>query len=277
MKRIAIVTGATSGVGREFVRQLDGALYGKLDETWAVARDAEELEEVSRATYAYVRPFACDLTQDASLAQLRRALAVEEDVRVLWLVNSAGTGWFGRQQDADPQAICDMVRLNCLALTELCEMALPYMASGSRIVNMASVAAWLPLPQMGLYAATKSFVLDVTRALNEDLAGTGISACAVCPKALRTRFWDKAGSASGLGMALGTESVYDVVRKAIAAAEAGRGCVITSPDMVAVCAAAKLLPYGVLAGIGKLVLAGSARPKASERPVTPDEAMAAAE
>ena len=277
MKRIAIVTGATSGVGREFVRQLDGAYYGKLDEIWVVARGREGLEEVGRSTYAAVRPFALDLTQDNALAVLREALAAEEGVRVLWLVNSAGTGWFGRQQDASPARVDAMVRLNCLALTGMCELALPYMASGSRIVNMASVAAYLPLPQMGLYAATKSFVLDVTRALNEDLAGTGITACAVCPKALRTRFWDDAGQARGLGMALGTEKVYDVVRKAISAAEAGRGSVITSPDMVAVCAAAKVLPYGLVAGIGKLALGVAATTPHAERQATPEETMAAAE
>lgn len=268
MKTIAIVTGATSGIGHEFVRQLDGEYYGRIDEFWAVGRSRERLEELASSTYAPVRPLALDLTQQASLDELRALLAREdaalanagqEGLRISWLVNSAGFGRFGAfgvYGDADPQAQAgtdaDMVRLNCLALTELCEMALGYMGPGSRIVNMASVAAYLPISPMATYAATKRFVLDLTRALNEDLRGTGIHACAVCPKAVRTRFWDEAGAASGIGFAFGCERAYGVVRKAIAAAERGRGSIITSPDMKVACAVAKVLPYPVLAGVGRV-------------------------
>ena len=255
MKRIAIVTGATSGAGREFVRQLDGTLYGQLDELWAVARSGEELEALANVTYAPVRPFALDLTDPASFDVLRAALAAEGEVRVSWLVNSAGCGWFGPQADADPAVVRRMVSLNCLALAETCELALPYMGDGSRIVNMSSVAAWLPLPQMGVYAATKRFVLDMTRALNEDLRGTGIHACAVCPKAMDTAFWREAGPARGLGYLLGSEKPYHMVRRAIAAAQAGRGSVITAPEMRAVCAVAQVLPYGALALAGRAALA----------------------
>lgn len=275
MKSIAIVTGATSGIGREFVRQLDGEYYGRIDEFWAIGRNTERLAELASSTYARVRPFALDLTQQAALDELRAALTEEasrlaaegSELRVGWLVNSAGFGRFGAFGGVgagtdDSEASCDaagvdtqMVRLNCLALTEMCEMALAYMGPGSRIVNMASVAAYLPISPMATYAASKRFVLDVTRALNEDLRGTDIHACAVCPKAVRTRFWDEAGKASGIGFAFGTESAYNVVRKAIAAVERGAGSVITSPDMKVACGAAKVLPYPVLASVGRLAQA----------------------
>lgn len=250
MKNIAIVTGATSGVGREFVRQLDGRYFGTLDEIWAVARHADDLAELARNTYAPVRAFALDLTRDESPGTLAAALKADDGIRVGWLVNSAGFGWFGPLQDVCAQTAADMVRLNCLALVDVTSATLPYMDRGSRIVNMASVAAWLPLPHMGLYAATKRFVLDMTRSLNRDLAGTGINACAVCPKAMKTGFWDDAGADAGMGRILGTERVYDVVRKAIAAVNQGRGSLVTAPDMKAVCALANVLPYGLLVALG---------------------------
>ncbi|MEE8715453.1 MAG: SDR family NAD(P)-dependent oxidoreductase [Coriobacteriales bacterium] len=259
MKSIAIVTGATSGVGREFCRQLDGTYYGRIDEIWAIGRDEDALAEVRRALYAPVRTFALDLRDPHSFGVLRSALAAEEDACVSWLVNSAGFGWFGLETQADPSLMVDMVRVNCLAVVETIGLALPYVQPGSRIVNMSSVAAFLPLPGMGMYAATKRFVLDVTRVLNDELEGTGVHACAVCPKALNTGFWKDAGQAASMGKMLGEESVYDVVRKAIDAVEAGRGRVITSPDMHVVNVAMKLLPYGLTSAIGKAALHASIR------------------
>ena len=265
MKNIVIVTGATSGVGREFVRQLDGTLFGKIDEIWAVARSAQDLARLADETYAHVRPFALDLTREGAAAAIEDALAEEqagdEGVCVKWLVNSAGCGWFGPAQDMPAEVAARMVRLNCLALTELVGGVLPFMQPGSRIVNMASVAAWLPLPGMGLYAATKRFVLDLTRGLNEDLRGTGISATAVCPKAVKTGFWDDAGAdeAKGIGFFFGCERVYDVVRRALRAAEAGCGAVVTDPGMKVACAAFQVLPYGVTCGAARAALAVQGR------------------
>ena len=177
-------------------------------------------------------------------------------IDVAWLVNSAGSGWFGAYQDMGGDDVRRMVELNCLALADVTSAALPYMKPGSHIVNMASVAAYLPLPGMALYGATKRFVLDLTRGLDEDLHGTGITATAVCPKAIKTAFWDEAGSedAKSMGFFFGTESTYDVVRKAIRAAQAGHGKVITAPDMKLACAAFKVLPYGVTCAATRVAL-----------------------
>lgn len=262
MKNVIVVTGATSGVGREFVRQLDGLMYGKVDEIWAVARSEEELERLAGETYAPVRRFALDLTDRESARVLGDALAEEQakdGVCVSWLVNSAGIGWFGPMQEMGAASADRMVRLNCLALIDVTLEALPFMQPGSHIVNMASVAAYMPLPGMGLYAATKRLVLDMTRSLNEDLRRTGVTACAVCPKAMRTAFWEAAGSDAdkSMGFFFGTERVYDVVRKAIRAARAGRGSVITSPDMAVACAAFKALPYGATCAAARLGLAAA--------------------
>ncbi len=265
MKNIVIVTGATSGLGREFVRQLDGTLFGKIDEIWAVARSESDLARLADEAYAPVRPFALDLTRDGAAATIEDALVQEQagdgGVCVKWLVNSAGCGWFGPAQDMPSETAERMVRLNCLALTELVGGVLPFMQPGSRIVNMASVAAWLPLPGMGLYAATKRFVLDLTRGLNEDLRGTGITATAVCPKAVRTGFWDGAGADKdkGMGFFFGCESAYDVVRHALRAAQAGRGAVVTDPGMKVACAAFQVLPYGVTCAAARAALSVQGR------------------
>ncbi len=260
MKRIVIVTGATSGVGREFVRQLDEALHGQVDEIWAVARNAGELAQLADETLTPVRAFGLDLTSSGAVSELEAALAAENaalGIYVSWLVNSAGTGWFGTYQDMDGNRVRRMVELNCLALADITSAALPYMGPDSHIVNMASVAAYLPLPGMALYGATKRFVLDLTRGLNEDLRGTGITATAVCPKAMKTAFWDEAGtdSAKSMGFFFGCENVCDVVRKAVRAAAMGRGKVVTSPDMKLACAAFKILPYGVTCAATKAALA----------------------
>lgn len=257
MKRIALVTGATSGVGREFCRQIDGCCFGQLDEIWAVGRNTQELEKLGRNLYAPVRSFALDLRDARSFAELQGALAAEDDPDgpcISWLVNSAGFGWFGREQLADAALIVDMVQVNCLAVVELVRLALPYMQAGSCIVNMSSIAAFLPVPGMGTYASTKRFVLDLTRTLNTELDGTGIHACAVCPKAMDTGFWDSAGEAAGMGKALGSESVYEVVRKAIEAVRSGKGSIITAPDMRALAVATKVLPYGLMARLGSLAM-----------------------
>lgn len=260
MKTVVVVTGATSGVGREFVRQLDGMLYGEVDEVWAVARCAEGLMGLAGQTHAPLRAFPCDLTRPDGVQLMEEALAQEQATQgicVKWLVNSAGCGWFGNYQDMDRKTVRRMVELNCLALADMTSAALPHMLPGSRIVNMSSVAAYMPLPGMALYSATKRFVLDLTRALNEDLRGTGISACAVCPKAMRTAFWDEAGERRDrdMGFFFGTEPVDTMVHRALRAARAGRGSIVTSPDMKLACAAFKALPYGLTCAAAKAGLA----------------------
>ena len=128
MKNVAIVTGATSGVGREFVRQLDEMLYGSIDEIWAVARSEESLARLSETARTPVRAFALDLTDTSAPRRLEMALELEQaaqGVNVAWLVNSAGSGWFGGYQDMDSSAVRRMVELNCLALADITRQPSP--------------------------------------------------------------------------------------------------------------------------------------------------------
>ena len=239
MTSIAIVTGASSGLGAELVRQLEAGAMGKLDEIWAVSRHAVKTGEL-------VRPFALDLTDPASFDVLEAALAEKGDARVVLLANNAGFGTFGNFADMPARDNAAMVRLLMLAPVELTYRALPYMGPGSRILNVASVAAFMPQPQLATYSAAKRFVLDLSRSLDAELGPVDIHVTAVCPKFMRTAFLSHAGAddvAARMAGLTGFEDVRRVARRALAAARAGRALCIPSADMRALYVATKLLPY----------------------------------
>lgn len=160
-KRVAIITGASSGLGREFARQLDAQQVA--DELWLVARNERALADVADELDTPSRAVAADLTSEADIANIRATLSAE-DPRVTFLVNAAGFGKFGDWQTISDAAVDSMIDLNCRGLVDMTR-ALPYMERGSRIIQVASAAAFTPLPHMNVYAATKSFVLHYTRAL----------------------------------------------------------------------------------------------------------------
>lgn len=248
MKSIAIVTGASSGVGKEFVRQLCMGKGGPLDEVWVIARSEEVLEELA-AEHAEpkVCPIPLDLTRDDSFPQLEQLLA-QEDVCVQWLVNSAGFGTFGDFGSVGRTDNANMVRLNCLAVVQMMSVVLSHMRPGSRIINLASIAGAIPQPYLATYSATKAFVLELSRMLDHELSPIGIHVTAVCPKFMRTGFLDAPGdhATANRMTVIGFEDVHRVVSCAIARALLGRQLCITSPDMRASYLLAKILPRRVL-------------------------------
>ncbi len=192
MKKVAIVTGASSGMGQQFART--AAQQFNFDELWIIARRAERLEalaqELSKQT---VRCLPMDLTDVNSLTDFSHLLK-DEDVEIVLLVNAAGYGKFQAVQDI-PQSVADhMLALNCKALMDLCYICLPYMKRGSKILNIASVAAFQPVPYIGEYAATKAFVLSFSRSLWTELRPQGITVTALCPYWTKTEFFDVANT-----------------------------------------------------------------------------------
>lgn len=241
MKSIAIITGASSGVGREFARQLDAE--GGLDEIWLVARREAVLREVAAGLATPSRVLALDLTEESSFETIANLLD-EGDVDVRWLVNSAGFGKFGDFVTIDERATMDMVRLNCLGVVEACYHVLPHMTAGGRIVNLASIAGVVPQPRLSVYSATKGFVLDFSRTLDHELASTGIHVTALCPKFMRTGFLDAPGdeeAARAMTM-IGFEPVEHVVRTALRYARRGWPLCIPAWDMKAAHVITKILP-----------------------------------
>lgn len=186
--KIAIVTGASSGMGRETAVQLADRFAG-FGEIWLVARRMERLTELENKLPVPVKKFAIDLTDEAQLSVLSEALKKEQpDVKIL--VNASGYGKIGSVGKVALNEEMGMVRLNCEALCAVTHMVLPYMSKNSRIIQYASSASFLPQPGFAVYAATKAFVLSYSRALGEELKKRGIYVTAVCPGPVKTEFFD---------------------------------------------------------------------------------------
>ena len=185
--KIAIVTGASSGMGREFVLQL--SQYVQVDEIWAIARREDALKALQAAVP--VRPVPLDLCDSASFARLA-ALLEQEKPEVKLLVNAAGFGKFGRFDKIPMAEECCMIDLNCKALVAMTRVVLPYMHAGSHILQLDSLSAFQPVPYITTYGATKSFVLSYSRAMNRELKGTGIRMMAMNPGWVKTEFFNHA-------------------------------------------------------------------------------------
>ena len=187
--KIAIVTGASSGMGREFVRQMHR--YIRPDEIWAVARRETALEQLRSQTDIPVRPVVLDLRKEASFREFS-ALLEETQPEVELLVNAAGFGKFGDFEGIPLEDDLGMIDLNCKALVAMTRLCLPYMRKGSHILQLDSLSAFQPVPYITTYGATKAFVLSYTRACNADLKPKGIRMMAMNPAWVKTEFFNHA-------------------------------------------------------------------------------------
>ena len=187
--KIAIVTGASSGMGREFVRQLHN--YIQPDMIWAIARRQSALEALVAETAIPVRPIVLDLGQVSAFQSLA-AMLEEEKPEVELLVNAAGFGKFGDFDGIPLEDDLNMIDLNCKALVAMTRLCLPYMHRGSHILQLDSLSAFQPVPYITTYGATKAFVLSYTRACNAELKPRGIRMMAMNPAWVKTEFFNHA-------------------------------------------------------------------------------------
>ena len=186
MKKIAVVTGASSGMGREFVRQLDR--YVEVDEIWVIARREEALTALQKEVVPRVRPLALDLMKTESFEAYAAALE-EEKPDVKLLVNAAGFGKFGAWDRISLEEDLGMIDLNCKALVAITRLTLPYMGKGSHVLQLDSLSAFQPVPFITTYGATKAFVLSYCRAMNAELKPRGIRMMAMNPGWVKTEFF----------------------------------------------------------------------------------------
>jgi hypothetical protein len=187
---IVIITGASSGIGREFVYQMDLA-FDSVDEFWLVSRSKEKLTQIAGSLRHESRIFPMDVTNNVQLERLEAAVR-KNKARVRMLVNCAGYGIMGAFAEQDRKEETGMIRVNCEALTNITHRMIPYMRPGSRIIQMASCAAFLPQPNFAVYAASKAYVLRFSQALGTELRKKGIYVTSVCPGPVDTPFFETA-------------------------------------------------------------------------------------
>ena len=228
--KTAIITGASSGLGRELARQIED-VFPEIECYWLIARRAGQLESLSislpgKATEC----LTMDLCDPMSFVALQERLTAER-AEVSLLVNCAGCGYLGWMGEVDTASQTRMIDLNIRALTAITNIVIPYMPEGGRILNVSSIAAFCPTPRMTVYSSTKAYVSSFTVGLNEELRRRKISVTAVCPGPMATEFLD-AGNITGNSKMFEALPYCDQVRVAGGALRAARaGQTIYTPKL----------------------------------------------
>lgn len=235
MRNIIIITGASSGMGAEFARQIFEAEEKKtgLSELWLIARSTEKLESL-KATLTgktQVKTISMDLTGKAgsdSFADLLLREKASGDFTIDTLINNAGFGTYGPFEETPVDRELEMIELNCTSLTGICGHAIPFLTKGSRIINVASLASFMPLGNFAVYAATKSYVLSFTVALAAELKPKGIKVSALCPGSVSTNFANVASNGVRKEVLHGRDPVK-VVRHCLKKSAKDKKIILTFP------------------------------------------------
>lgn len=201
MKKIAVITGASSGLGAEFALQISHNYQNFFDELWLVARRKENLDNLagkisSISQEKKIKTISLDLSgkngvnalNDIFIAEKQKLETENKKLSISILVNNAGFGTYGPFEKTPVEKEMQMVDLNCTTVTGICGISLPFMNENSIIINTSSLAAFMPLGNFAVYAASKSFVLSFSIALAAELKEKGIKVCALCPGSVSTEF-----------------------------------------------------------------------------------------
>ena len=251
--KIAIVTGASSSLGEEYVRCLSEG-YDEVEAIWVIARREDRLEALkARFPHEKIYPIAMDLTLNESYAILREMLENEQpEIKVL--VNNAGFGTLGNFDEMELFSQTRMIDLNNRAMTAMASAVLPFMREGGFIVNVCSIASFAPNPRMTVYCSTKAYVLSFSKSLRFELKKKGINVLALCPGPMDTEFLPVAGIAKG---ASHTFDTLPRVNPAVAAERslrhAAKGRAVYTPRLFYKFyrVLAKLLPHNVVMPMSK--------------------------
>ncbi|MBO5487407.1 MAG: SDR family NAD(P)-dependent oxidoreductase [Eubacterium sp.] len=250
---IIIITGASSGIGMEFARQMDD-YFSNIDEFWLIARRRDKLEELAETLGHRSRILSMDITKEAQLDRLEDTLQ-EKNAKVCMLINAAGYGLMGDFAGQNREEMLGMIRLNCEALTAVTHRIIPYMKRNGRIIQMASSAAFLPQMDFAVYAATKSYVLSFSKALGEELREKEIYVTSVCPGPVDTPFFDIAEK-TGSTLAVKKYTMVDaerVVSLALRDSYQKRSMSVCSLPIKSFMVATKLLPHDFYLKIMKVL------------------------
>lgn len=251
-KKIAVITGASNGLGRGYVRELASQMLRyDIDEFWLIARSADKLKALADEIQVPCQIIPTDLTENATFDTIGKLLA-SENSQVSLLINSAGMGLSGTSRQIGNTGEQQMITLNDSATVAMIHTCLPYMTAGSRIVNIASVAGFQSMRGFNAYSASKAFVLSYSRALRQELLRDRISVTAVCPYWVRdTGFIETAsGHKSSPFLSAKTDSVIKRSLRTI-----HRRGMISTPSIVSFLdfLIGPLLPDNVLSRISSML------------------------
>ena len=212
---IAIITGASSGMGKDFVIGADKRY--ELDEIWVIARREDRLVALQEYVTTKIVPLALDLTDPKSIEILGEKLKTEKP-NVKLLVNASGFGKMAEFIDSDPASNAGMVDLNLKAMILVTQTVLPYVKEGGKILEVGSLSSFEPVPHLSVYAATKAGVLSFTRAISHELKPKKIRVMCVCPYWVKTEFFNRANEKERLSkfdILYESEFVVNVAYKAL--------------------------------------------------------------
>ena len=238
--KISVITGASSGMGRDFVKMIDK--IEDCEEIWVIARRAERLAEIKSETGKRIVPIELDLSHEESFETYAKLLE-EAEADVIALVNAAGFGKFGNFEDIPLKEQMNMIDLNCKALMAVTYITLEYMKEGSRVYQLGSLSSFQPVPYITTYGATKAFVLSFSRALNKELENRKIKMIAVCPGWVKTEFFNRAVSDDTIKYYNKFFTSDEVVTRAIYDMYRGKDVSICGPSIRAQVLLTKLLPH----------------------------------
>ncbi len=244
---VAVITGASSGLGREFVLEVLKA-RPEIDEIWVVARRADRLAELKSRLGEKIRPVALDITSAADTEKYS-SLLKETGANVKILINNAGFGKLGNFDTLTTAENADMVRLNCEALTVMTSLTLPFMGEKGEIINSCSIASFAPNARMAVYSSTKAYVMSLSRALRYELKSRKINSLAVCPGPMETEFLALANIPKGASHTFDTlprVSPAVMARCALKASKKGRAVYTNRFFFKFYRVLAKLLPHSIV-------------------------------
>ena len=251
--KIALITGASSGLGAQFAREIDRTMPG-IQEIWLIARRTERLETLAEELQKSCRILSADLSTAEGITCIQQELEREKpNIRIC--ANCAGYGKVGSVADISYAHNTGMVQLHCVALTAVTKLVLPYLQKGSLLIQIASSAAFLPQPQFAVYAASKSYVLSFSRALREELHGTGIQVTAVCPGPVKTEFFDIAEEGKNIiwYKQLIMADCENVVHQALTDGRKGKAVSVYGVWMKAFYLLTKLVPQQMILSVTRLL------------------------
>lgn len=249
----AIITGASSGLGREFFKAVVAG-HPEIDDIWIIARRKERLEALAaEATGRNVRVLPFDLTDENDISSYA-ALLKEASPTVTLLINNAGAGTIGNVWELDYLRQGQSVSLNCRSMVEVSALTVPYIKEGGVIINTCSIAAFVPNPRMTTYSSTKAFVYAFSKGLRFELKKKHINCLAVCPCPMETEFLEKGGipGRSKSFDSLPRCNPVKVAKTSLKKAFAGRGIYTPKLFYKFYRLLAKLLPHGLVMHVSKL-------------------------